>query len=69
VYNPVNKVLLRGKWRPGQDAKTHVLSIIDTQSFKRVGEITLPGTKSEAMAIDHAGAKLISIFGALMKLG
>src|ERR1700693_1766410 len=24
----------------------------------RIGDITLPGTKSEAMAIDHAGAKL-----------
>jgi DNA-binding beta-propeller fold protein YncE len=42
----------------GADAKTHLLSIIDTQNFKLVGDITLPGTKSEAMAIDRAGARL-----------
>ena len=58
VYNPVNKYYYVESGGQGQDAKTHLLSIIDTQSFKRIGDITLPGTKSEAMAIDHAGAKL-----------
>jgi DNA-binding beta-propeller fold protein YncE len=58
VYNPVNKNYYVESGGQGQDAKTHLLSIIDTQSFKRIGDITLPGTKSEAMAIDHAGAKL-----------
>src|ERR1700737_4323448 len=58
VYNPVNKYYYIESGGQGQDAKTHLLSIIDTQSFKRIGDITLPGTKSEAMAIDHAGAKL-----------
>jgi hypothetical protein len=58
VYNPVNKCYYVDSGGQGPDAKTHVLSIIDTEKFKLVGEITLPGTKSEAMAIDHAGAKL-----------
>src|ERR1700731_538785 len=58
VYNPVNKYYYVEIGGQGPDAKTHVLSIIDTQNFKLVGEITLPGTKSEAMAVDHAGAKL-----------
>ena len=58
VYNPVNKNYYVESGGQGQDAKTHLLSIIDTQSFKRIGDITLPGSKSEAMAIDHAGAKL-----------
>jgi DNA-binding beta-propeller fold protein YncE len=58
VYNPINKTYYVESGGQGPDAKTHLLSIIDTQSFKRIGDITLPGTKSEAMAIDHAGAKL-----------
>jgi|SRR5579872_695806 len=58
VYNPVNKYYYVESGGQGPDAKTHVLSIIDTKNFKLVGEITLPGTKSEAMAIDKAGAKL-----------
>jgi len=58
VFNPVNKYYYVESGGQGQDAKTHLLSIIDTQSFKRIGDITLPGTKSEAMAIDHSGRKL-----------
>ncbi len=38
-----------------ESAKTHVLSIIDTKTFKQVGEIALPGSQSEAMAINKAG--------------
>ena len=58
VYNPVKKYYYVDSGGQGKDAKTHLLSIIDTQSFKHIGDITLPGTKSEAMAIDHAGKKL-----------
>lgn len=58
VYNPVNQYYYveSGSDEPG--AKTHVINIIDTKAFKLVGEITLPGNHSEAMAIDHAGKKL-----------
>lgn len=40
-------------------AKTHVLSIIDTKSFERVGEIPdLPGESNEGMIVDRAGKNL-----------
>jgi DNA-binding beta-propeller fold protein YncE len=43
----------------GSNASTHVLSIIDTKSFKHVGDITgLPGSSNEGMVIDGAGKKL-----------
>jgi DNA-binding beta-propeller fold protein YncE len=57
VFNPVNKyyyVEVGG----GAKAETHLLSVIDTRSFKHVGDITLPGNRSEGMAIDRAGKKL-----------
>lgn len=58
VYNPVNKYFYVENGR-GPDGKTHVLSIIDTQSFTQVGEIPgLPGSSNEGMVIDHAGNKL-----------
>ena len=58
VYNPVDKSFYVENGG-GPDAKTHVLSIIDTNSFKQVGEVAgLPGDSNEGMAIDHAGKKL-----------
>jgi WD40 repeat protein len=64
VFNPVNKyyyVEVGG----GAQAKTHLLSIIDTKTFKHVGDITLPGNRSEAMAIDRAGNKMyVNLTGA-----
>lgn len=43
----------------GPDTKTHSLTIIDTESFKKIGEIgELPGDSNEGMVIDHEGKKL-----------
>jgi DNA-binding beta-propeller fold protein YncE len=58
VYNPVNKYFyVENGGEP--DGKTHVLSIIDTESFKEVGELSgLPGNSNEGMVIDRAGKKL-----------
>jgi len=43
----------------GPDGKTHSLSIIDTKSFKQVGEVSgLPGNSNEGMVIDREGKKL-----------
>jgi len=55
VFNPVNQYYYveSGSDEPG--AKTHALNIIDTKTFKHVGDIMLPGSHSEAMAIDKAG--------------
>ncbi len=58
AYNPINKYFYVESGG-GPDAKTHVLSIIDTNSFRTVGEVTaLPGNSNEGMVIDHAGKKL-----------
>ncbi len=58
VYNPVNKYFYVENGG-GPEGKTHVLSIIDTKSFKQVGEVAeLPGSSNEGMVIDHKGKKL-----------
>jgi DNA-binding beta-propeller fold protein YncE len=58
VFNPVNQYYYveSGSDEPG--AKTHALNIIDTRTFKHIGDIMLPGSHSEAMAIDKAGKKM-----------
>jgi DNA-binding beta-propeller fold protein YncE len=58
AYNPHNKYFyVENGGAP--EAKTHVLSIIDTLSFKQVGEIAgLPGDSNEGMVIDREGKKL-----------
>jgi len=58
VFNPVNQYYYVESGSDDPAAKTHVINIIDTKSFKLVGDITLPGSHSEAMAIDHAGKKM-----------
>jgi DNA-binding beta-propeller fold protein YncE len=58
AYNPHNKYFYVENGG-GPDGKMHVLSIIDTQSFKQVGEIAgLPGNSNEGMVIDREGKKL-----------
>lgn len=52
-----------------ESAKTHVVSIIDTKTFKQVGEITLPGNESEAMAIDKEGKKMYVSLRATNEVG
>jgi len=43
----------------GSDSPTHLLSIIDTKSFKHIGDVSgLPGSSNEGMTIDRAGKKL-----------
>jgi DNA-binding beta-propeller fold protein YncE len=58
TFNPVDKYYYveSGGKKPG--GKTHLINIIDTKTFKLVGEITLPGNHSEAMAITRDGKKL-----------
>jgi DNA-binding beta-propeller fold protein YncE len=58
AYNPLNKYFYVENGG-GPDGKTHVLSIINTNSFKQVGEVAgLPGNSNEGMVIDHEGKKL-----------
>jgi DNA-binding beta-propeller fold protein YncE len=58
VFNPVNQYYYVESGSDEESVKTHVLNLIDTKTFKLVGDITLPGNHSEAMAIDQAGKKL-----------
>ncbi len=58
VLNPVNNYYYVENGG-GSNASTHALSIIDTKSFTRVGNIEgLPGSSNEGMVIDRAGKKL-----------
>jgi DNA-binding beta-propeller fold protein YncE len=58
VFNPVNEYFYVENGG-GSGATTHVLSIIDTKSFRQVGEIAgIPGESNEGMVIDRAGKTL-----------
>ena len=58
ALNPVNKYYYVESGG-SSGAATHVLSIIDTQSFKHVGDVAgLPGSGNEGMVVDRAGKKL-----------
>jgi DNA-binding beta-propeller fold protein YncE len=58
VLNPVNKYYYVESGG-GSNSPTHVLSIIDTTSFRHVGDVEgLPGSSNEGMAVDRAGKKL-----------
>ncbi len=58
VFNPVNKYFYVESGSDDPSAKTHLINIIDTKDFKLIGNITLPGSRNDAMAIDSAGKKL-----------
>jgi DNA-binding beta-propeller fold protein YncE len=57
-YNPVTKEYYVENRGPDPSANTHMISIIDAVNFKHTGDMTLPGRRSEAMAIDRAGKKM-----------
>ena len=58
IYNPINKYFYVENGG-GPDAKMHALAIIDTKSFRIVGEVPgLTGDSNEGMVIDRAGKKL-----------
>jgi DNA-binding beta-propeller fold protein YncE len=52
-----------------ESAKTHLLTIIDTKTFKQVGNITLPGNESEAMAVDKEGKEMYVSLRAINEVG
>lgn len=58
VLNPVNQYFYVESGATA-DGKMHALSVVDTKTFQRVGEIPgLSGDSNEGMVIDHAGKKL-----------
>jgi DNA-binding beta-propeller fold protein YncE len=58
IFNPVNKYYYVESGGNEPKGNTHLINIIDTKTFKLVGDISLPGDHSEAMAISHDGKKL-----------
>jgi DNA-binding beta-propeller fold protein YncE len=58
VLNPVNNYYYVESRGNEKGSKSHLINIIDAQNFKLIGDITLPGSHSEAMVIDKAGATL-----------
>jgi DNA-binding beta-propeller fold protein YncE len=58
VYNPADKYYYVESGSDEKGAQTHKINIIDTKAFKLVGDFTLPGTHSEAMAIASDGKKM-----------
>jgi len=57
-YNPVTKEYYVESRGPDASANTHTISIIDSERFKHLGDFTLPGRRSEAMAINRAGSTM-----------
>lgn len=57
-YNPVTKEYYVESRGPDASANTHTISILDAENFKHIADFTLPGRRSEAMAIDRAGKKM-----------
>ncbi len=58
VFNPVNQYYYVHSGPAEKGSKDHLINIIDTKGFTKVGDFTLPGAHSEAMAIDRAGKKM-----------
>lgn len=57
IFNSITKEYYVESGGPA-GAATHLLNIIDSKTFQHIGDITLPGNHSEAMAVDRAGKKL-----------
>jgi hypothetical protein len=55
AYNPVTKEFYVESRGPDPSADTHSISVIAAEAFQHTGDFTLPGRRSEAMAIDAAG--------------
>ena len=58
VYDPVKKYYYVESGSPVKDSADHKINVIDTKTFKLVGDITVPGTHSEAMAVTRDGKKM-----------
>lgn len=58
VFDPVSHDYYVESGGDETGGQTHKINIIDTKTFKLVGNITLPGNHSEAMAITHDGKKM-----------
>ena len=54
-FGTPHEILFRPDSNTDPSVNTHAVSVIDAKNFKHIGDFTLPGRRSEAMAIDRAG--------------
>ena len=69
LYDPTRKYCYVENRGPDPAADSNLLSIIDTKTFKHIGDITLPGRNSQAMAIEHSGRRLFINLAATNEVG
>ena len=60
LFDPTSK-LLYVRARSPATAKSILMTIVDTGTFKRIGDITLPGYRSEGMAIERGGKRRLFV--------
>src|SRR4029077_5658210 len=69
VYDPARKYCYVENRGTDPSGNSNLLSIIDTKTFKHIGDITLPGRNSQAMAIEHSGKRLFINLAATNEVG
>ena len=69
LYDPTRKYCYVENRGEDPSGNSNILSIIDTKTFKHIGDITLPGRNSQAMAIERSGNRLFINLAATNEVG
>ncbi len=69
VYDPTRKYVYVENRGEDPSGNSNILSIIDTKTFKHIGDITLPGRNSQAMAVERSGKRLFINLAATNEVG
>jgi DNA-binding beta-propeller fold protein YncE len=69
VYDRARKYVYVENRGEDPSGNSNLLSIIDTKTFKRIGDITLPGRNSQAMAVERSGGRLFINLAATNEVG
>jgi DNA-binding beta-propeller fold protein YncE len=69
VFDPATQYCYVESRGPGSGDDHNLLNIVDTRTFKLIGDITLPGKVSQAMAVTNSGKKLFINLAATNEVG
>ncbi len=69
VYDPTRKYVYVENRGEDPSGNSNILSIIDIKTFKHIGDITLPGRNSQAMAVERSGKRLFINLAATNEVG
>jgi DNA-binding beta-propeller fold protein YncE len=69
VYDPTRKYVYVENRGEDPSGNSNILSIIDTKTFKHIGDITLPGRNSQAIAVERSGKRLFINLAATNEVG